>query len=398
MKTLYIDCFCGISGDMTVAALLDAGAPADKIVAAINAMGLEGVSVKAESVVKTGIHATRFVVDIDHHGHHHHHHRHLSDITALINASSLPDQVKNNSIRTFTILGEAEAQVHGTTIDKIHFHEVGAADSIADIVAANLALYELGIEHVICSPIITGSGTIKCDHGVMPVPAPATALLLNGMPSNAGDIPTELATPTGVALAKCWAARFGTMPDMTTSAVGYGAGTREFPDRANVLRVFVGEIHESSTHQETICVLETLIDDMNPEFTALLIPKVIQAGARDAFITPVIAKKGRAAHCLTVLCEKQHTETVIKVVFDNSTTLGIRMREEMRCILKRTTKKVKTAWGAVEVKIGILEDAIHNIAPEFESCCKLAEQHQIPPRKVYDAAFAAAQEGNFFDE
>ncbi len=381
---------------MTVAALLDAGAPADKIVAAINAIGLEGVSVKAESVIKTGIHATRFVVDVDHHGHHHH--RHLSDITALINASSLPDQVKEKSIRTFTILGEAEAKVHGTTIENIHFHEVGAADSIADIVAANLALYELGIEHVICSPIVTGSGTIKCDHGIMPVPAPATALLLNDVPWNAGDIPTELATPTGVALAKCWAARFGTMPAMTTSAVGYGAGTREFTDRANVIRVFIGETHERSSLLETICVLETVIDDMNPEFTALLIPKAIQAGARDAFITPVIAKKGRAAHCLTVLCEKQHTDTVINTVFENSTTLGIRMREETRCILKRTMKSVKTAWGTVEVKIGMLEDSIHNIAPEFESCCKLAEQHHIPPRKVYDAAFAAAQEGKFSNE
>jgi pyridinium-3,5-bisthiocarboxylic acid mononucleotide nickel chelatase len=396
MKIAYIDCFCGISGDMTVAALLDAGAPSDKIIAAINAIGLEGVSVATESVSKAGIRATRFVVTIDPHVHQHH--RHLSDVSAIINAAPLPETVKSRAIQTFTLLGEAEAQVHGTTIDKVHFHEVGAADSIVDIIAANLALYELGIERVFCSALVTGSGTIQCDHGVMPVPAPATALLLDGIPWTTGDVSTELATPTGVALAKCWSSGFGTMPLMTTTATGYGAGTRDFPDRANVLRVFVGQTQDSLPQMENICVLESVIDDMNPELTALLIPAAMEAGARDAFITPIIAKKGRAAHCLTVLCENEYKTSVIKAVFENSTTLGIRMREETRCILERKTRRVNTAWGCVDIKLGILNDTVHTIAPEFDSCHKLAKQRQIAPRRIYDAAMAAAQKGDFVDE
>jgi pyridinium-3,5-bisthiocarboxylic acid mononucleotide nickel chelatase len=396
MKTLYIDCFCGISGDMTVAALLDAGAPGDKIITAINAMRLEGVSATIETVSKAGIRATRFVVGIDPDVHQHH--RHLPDIIAIINAAPLPETVKSRAIQTFTLLGEAEAQVHGTTIDKVHFHEVGAADSIVDIVAANLALHELGIERIFCSALVTGSGTIQCDHGLMPVPAPATALLLDGIPWTAGDISTELATPTGVALAKCWSSGFGAMPIMTTTATGYGAGTRDLPDRANVLRVFVGETQDDLPQMENICVLETVIDDMNPELTALLIPAAMEAGARDAFITPVIAKKGRAAHCLTVLCEQEYKAAVVKAVFENSTTLGIRMREETRCILKRKTRRVNTSWGCVNVKIGMLHDTVHNIAPEFESCHELARQYQIAPRRIYDAAMAAAQKGDFVDE
>lgn len=396
MKTLYLDCFCGISGDMTVGALLDAGASSDTIIAAVNNLGLDGVAVSVESVSKSGIKATKFNVDVD--PEILQPHRHLPDILNIIDAANIPNPVKKKAVHTFTLLGNAEAQVHGVPVDKVHFHEVGAADSIVDIIAANLALHDLGIECVICAPLVTGGGTVECAHGIMPVPAPATALLLCDMPWEAGDVSGELATPTGVALAKAWAQCYEAVPLLKMSAVGYGAGTRDLPDRANVLRVFVGESALSAPSLESVCILETMVDDMNPELTALLIPKTIQAGAKDAFITPVLAKKGRAAHCLTVICSHEHKHNVADAIFSNSSTLGIRIREEDRYVLKREVRKVQTDWGTVQIKTGLLNEALHCIAPEFDSCYAIAEKYGIATKKVYEAALAAAQKGAFLNE
>lgn len=396
MQTLYLDCFCGISGDMTVAALIDAGASIETIEEAVKSMSLEGISVKAERLSKKGIQATRFEVLVDPDVHQPH--RHFPEIVKIIESAALPEQVKKKAILTFELLGNAEAQVHGISIEKVHFHEVGAADSLVDIVAANLALHDLGIKRVFCSPLITGSGTVQCDHGIMPVPAPATALLLCDIPWKSGDIALEMATPTGVALAKAWAEGFGGMPLMKTTRTGYGAGTRELPDRANVLRVFLGDSIADTPTLESICILETVIDDMNPELTALLIPKTMEAGARDAFITPVIAKKGRAAQCLTVLCTKDCRADVLDAIFTQSGTLGVRMREEERYVLNRELRKVRTPWGAIQIKVGLMGNKVHCIAPEFDSCHETAENNGVPTRKVYEAALAAAQEGAFVND
>ncbi|MCK5861001.1 MAG: nickel pincer cofactor biosynthesis protein LarC [Candidatus Hydrogenedentes bacterium] len=396
MKTLYLDCFCGISGDMTVGALIDAGAPIENIIAAVQSMSLTGVSVSAAQVSKKGIKATQFDVSVNPDVHQPH--RHLPNIIKIIEEASLPVKVKEESILTFQLLGKAEAQVHGTSIEKVHFHEVGAADSIVDIVAANLALYDLGIERTISSPLITGSGTIRCDHGIMPVPAPATALLLCDIPWQAGDIEAELATPTGVALAKHWAKKFASMPLMKTESIGYGAGKRDLSDRANVLRVFIGESTSPMPALESISILETIIDDMNPELTALLITETMQAGAKDSFITPIIAKKGRSAHCLTVLCDHEKKENILNAIFKNSTTLGIRIHEEKRYILNRKIKKVATTWGKIPIKVGILNNDDNSIAPEFDYCHEAAEKHGIATRKIYEAAMAAAIKGEFLDE
>jgi len=396
MKTLYLDCFCGISGDMTVAALLDAGASSDTILSSVNALSLEGVAASVEKVSKQGVQATQFHVGVD--PEIHQPHRHLPDIIRIIDEAPLPEPVKEKAIRTFTLLGNAEAQVHGVPTEKIHFHEVGAADSIVDIIAANLALHDLKIRRVICSPLVTGSGAVKCAHGLMPVPAPATALLLCGIPWKAGDVSSELATPTGVALAKAWADSFEAMPMIKTARIGYGAGTRDFPDRANVLRVFIGESTDAAPFLEPVCVLETVIDDMNPELTALLIPQTLQAGARDAFITPILAKKGRAAHCLTVVCTRECKMDVVGAIFKNSGTLGVRIREEARYILERETRKVQTEWGQIAVKVGLLDKAPHCIAPEFDSCHATAEKYGVTTKKVYEAALKAAQEGAYVNE
>ncbi len=393
MKTLYLDCFCGISGDMTVGALIDAGADSGIIADAVRALPLKGVEAQTTRVSKRGVQAAQFQVIIDNCVQQPH--RHLPDILEIIHNTDLPEPVRQGAAGVFEILGAAEAQVHGVPIDSVHFHEVGAVDSIVDILMANLALHLLEVEEVLSSRLVVGSGTVCCDHGVMPVPAPATALLLRGIPWEAGEIAMEMVTPTGAALAKHWARDFTPMPLMTVEAVGHGAGTRELPDRANVLRVFIGEKSRTLPALTPISVVETVIDDMNPEFTALLIPAVMEAGARDAYITPVIGKKGRSAQQLTALCDRERIEPVMRAIFAHSGTLGIRVREERRWTLGREIHCVTTPWGEVEVKIGLLDGEIHSVAPEFESCRRLAMRHSVPPRRIYETALAAALQGVF---
>lgn len=393
MKTLYMDCFCGISGDMAAGALIDAGADATSIEDAVRSLPIEGVSVVVEQVIKRGIRSVSFRVVIDRDVKQPQ--RHLPHIIDIIHDASLPESVTQGSIQTFELLGAAEAEVHGIPIEKVHFHEVGAVDSIVDILAANLALHLLGIEEVLASRLVVGSGTVRCDHGVMPVPAPATAQLLRGIPWEAGDVAVEMVTPTGAALLRHWAAAFMPMPPMTVHALGYGAGTRDLSDRANVLRAFIGERNMPAPAAAPICVVETTIDDMNPELTALLIPAMIEAGARDAFITPVIAKKGRSAQCLTVLCDMDKTALIMRAIFAHSGTLGIRVREERRWTLERKIRCVATPWGTVDVKIGLFEGEVHSVAPEFESCRRAAEQHAVPVRRVYEKALTAALQGAF---
>lgn len=450
MKTCYFDCFSGISGDMTVGALIDAGADFDAIKEGLKSLGVEGYTVSAEKVLKNGVHATQFLVheghdhdhDHDHHhdhshepkftpvhshddqhkhvlspghhhhdhdhghshshshthdhGHHHQPHRHLADIEKLITGSSLPQVVKDAANATFLALGEAEASVHGTTIDKVHFHEVGAVDSIVDIVAAQIGFHLLGIERFACSPLHVGSGTVKCDHGIMPVPAPATARLLQGIPTYGGAVDGELVTPTGAAIIRHRVTEFGPAPLMRTLAIGYGSGMKNLADRANVLRILIGE-SGAEAGRDTIQILEANLDDMSGELLAPLVAALMDGGALDAFLTPVIGKKGRPAHVITVLAAEDKAQALCEVLFAHSTTLGVRTRTEGRFILNRTWKSVSTPWGPVRVKIGSRGESALTTAPEYEDCMAAAAAAKVPVRKVYEAALAAAIKGEFGD-
>jgi len=395
MKTLYLDCFSGISGDMTVGALIDAGADFNRIQAALGSLPISGFTLEAPKIIKKGVFATQFKVIEDRKEHHPH--RHLRHVVDIINKGLLPQPVKQAAIETFDLLAVAEAQVHGTTKEKIHFHEVGAIDSIVDIVAAQLAMHLLGVEEVVSSPLHVGAGTVRCAHGVMPVPAPATALLLQGKPTYGGEVQGELVTPTGAALVGHRVRRFGPMPAMTVEAIGYGSGTKDLPDRANVLRVMLGQTVDALPGLETINVIEAHIDDMSGELFAALADALLAAGARDAFLSPIIGKKGRPAHCVTALCDDHLVPAVTKALFANSTTLGLRMRQERRMVLARRFMKVVTPWGEIPVKVGEFGAEQNSVAPEYEDCARVAATAGVPVRRVYEAALAAALKGEMQD-
>ena len=381
---------------MTVGALLDAGADFTVLKERLASLGVPGFTVTAEKIVKKGITATQFSVIEDEKEHHPH--RHLHHIEKIINESALPQPVKDAANATFLALGEAEAAVHGTTIEKIHFHEVGAMDSIVDIVAAQLCFHLLGIEHFVSSPLHVGAGTVKCAHGIMPVPAPATARLLQGKPTYGGDVQGELVTPTGAALINQRVTVFGSAPLMRTEAIGYGSGTKDLPDRANVLRVLIGECDASNSAQETIQVLEANLDDMSGELLAPLIASLMEGGALDAFLTPVVGKKGRPGHLVTVLAKDENAQALCEQLFTHSTTLGVRMRTERRSVLTREWKRVTTPWGTVRIKIGSRGEQTYTTSPEYEDCRRIAASADIPVRRVYETALAAAVQGAFDDE
>lgn len=394
MKTLYFDCFCGASGDMIVGALLDAGADFDAIESALATLEVSGFRVAQEKINKHGTMANQFTVHLD--DNEKQPHRHLRHIVEIIESGDLPEEVKAASLTTFNNIAECEAEVHGTTKEKIHFHEVGAVDSIVDIVAAHLAIHQLNPARIVSSALHLGSGTVKCAHGVMPVPAPATALLLRGVPSYGGEVQGELVTPTGAALVTQLAESFGAMPAMTLETVGVGCGTKDLPDRPNVLRVFLGE--ESEAHGvETITVIEANIDDMNPEHFPPLIEELLKGGAKDAFLTPILGKKGRPGHVITVLADEDKAEEVAGVLFRNSTTLGLRMRTDKRICLEREWKNVHTPWGLVAVKLGRYAGEVTTASPEHEDCARVAREKGVPIRHVYDVARAAAAKGEFED-
>jgi uncharacterized protein (TIGR00299 family) protein len=305
--------------------------------------------------------------------------------------------VRDAASDTFRRIGEAEAAVHGIPVEKIHFHEVGLVDSIVDIVAAQFAYHALGIQQTFSTPLHLGAGTVKCAHGIMPVPAPATALLLRGVPGYGGEVQGELVTPTGAALAVSWVRDWNARPVLKAASIGHGAGTRDLPDRANVLRVMIGEVEAAGTNRETITVIEATVDDMSGELYAPLVEALLAAGARDAFLTPLIGKKGRAAVCITALCDAAHADAVAQALFLNSTTIGLRMREERRIVLDRVFKHVRTPWGVVHVKAASFGGARVTAAPEFEDCRALAARAGVPLRRVYEAALAAALKGEFED-
>jgi len=385
MTTAYFDCFNGAAGDMIVASLIDAGADANVLRERLAALPVEGYALTVEKVSKQGFAATRFSVQLEPTAKQPH--RHLKNIVAILDDADLPAAVIDCSKLIFTRLAQAEAKVHGTSVEKVHFHEVGAVDAIIDVTGAALALDMLGVSRVICSPVPVGSGTVKCDHGIMPVPAPATAELLTGVPIAETPELGELTTPTGAAILTTLAESFGPMPTMSLRTTGYGAGTRDGRTRPNVLRVLLGEPSEAGETDE-VTVLETNLDDTTPEIVAFAMDRLLAAGALDVYTLPIQMKKGRSGLLLTVLCEPARANALESVVFAETPTFGVRRTTMRRSKLRRRHETVQTPFGPIRMKIGEREGAA-TVSPEFEDCRAAAETNGVPLRVVMTAAHKA---------
>ena len=384
MRAAYLDCFSGISGNMFLGALVDAGLPEAVLRDAIAKIDLKGFSIKIKPVDKWGIRATHLDVDLTSK----HHHRGLADILKLIRAAELPDAVKEKACMVFERLGKAEAKVHGMPLDKVHFHEVGAVDAIIDIVGTVFGFHYLGVERIYCSPLRVGRGFVKAAHGIMPIPAPATAELLHGIPWYPGDIDKELVTPTGAALVAELCSGFGDRPSgFLAEKTAYGAGTWDLVI-PNVMRLSLGSLSEQKTSDE-IWQLEANVDDSTPEVIAYAIDKLLAAGAVDAWITPIIMKKGRPAFLLSALCTEANKTAVEDVVFAETSSIGVRWQQVRRTVADRSMVAVQTEWGTVGVKVAERDGQVTNVAPEFGDCRHLAEQSGAPLKKIYQAALQA---------
>jgi uncharacterized protein (TIGR00299 family) protein len=431
MRIAYLECFSGISGDMFMGALVDAGVPAgllEETVAALNV----GARLEISRVMRAGIAATKVDVWVDgekdlpreeywerqvehahehshehdHAGHSHsaqdetraeapapHEHSHgrgLSEIRKLISAAAISEAAKATAISIFQALGEAEAKIHNTSIESVHFHEVGAVDAMVDIVCAAVGAEALGVDEIICSSLNVGGGTVKCAHGTIPVPAPATVELLAGAPVYSSGLQVELVTPTGAAIVKTLAARFAGFPQMKIEKSGYGAGTRDFPGHPNVLRLTIGESVATSlaakTASDTITVLEANLDDLNPQVFGYVMDRLLEDGALDVFGVPVQMKKNRPGTLLTVLCKPEDAGKLTQLLFTETTTLGVRRREEVRQVLARRWESVSTPWGEVRIKIGSMNGTVTSFAPEYEDCRKIAAERHVPLKAVMQEA------------
>lgn len=379
MKIAYFDTVAGISGDMTLGAFLSAGLPFELLVSELSKLRLSGYEVTAKHVVRNGITATKVDVIISEAPSYH---RHLSDINAIIEQSGLSTTVQAHTKKIFYEVAVAEAAVHNSTIDKVHFHEVGAIDSLVDIVGTAICLEQMNIDRVFSSPVKVGSGGIvNTQHGALPIPTPATLEILKGYPVVLTDIPFELTTPTGAAIIKALSAGTLNHEQLSAQSIGYGSGTRDIPGIPNLLRIVIGELEQQYEHDE-IVVVETNIDDMNPEILPYVIEKLLAAGAYDAFLTPIIMKKGRAGTMLSVLSERARLDLVLSIIFRETSTLGVRMHHLERRKLPRTQRQVKTSLGTVSVK-SVTIDGRETLVPEFEECKRLALEKNLPLMEVY---------------
>lgn len=466
MRIAYLDCFSGISGDMFLGALLDAGVSADLLKQTVAALGLDA-ELEISRVERSGISATKVDVIIDgkkdeprvehDHGEHKHGHthehahervtghqhqeresevgllkhnfpriaaipesmkrakeaqaghshthaegghgRHLKEIKQLIAKSGISAKAKQTATRIFEVLGAAEAKVHNVDVDQVHFHEVGAVDAIVDIVCAAVGAEALGVDEWVASPLNVGSGTVECAHGTFPVPAPATVELLSGALIFSSGIEAELVTPTGAAIVRALVSRFEPTPAMQIKQTGYGAGSRDFHKHANVLRITVGESsaaeeshgrgRQGVSGSETISVLEANLDDLNPQLFGYVMERALAAGALDVFATPVQMKKNRPGTLLTILCKPADADALTKMLFSETTTLGVRSREERRATLARRSVEVKTPWGSVRMKVANLNGTVANYAPEYEDCRRIASENSVPLKRVMQEAMSA---------
>ena len=387
MKIAYFDCFSGISGDMAVGALLDAGLKIETLEKELKKLGLSGYQLEVSKVVKKGISATKFMVKIKEEGVE----RRFKDILTILEKSKLDEEIKKKTKKIFFNIAQAESKIHQKDIDRIHFHEIGGLDSIIDITSVVIGIKTLGIEEIHSSALPVGRGFIKCAHGVIPVPAPATLELLKNIPTYSGGIESEMITPTGAAIIGTLAKSFGERPLMKIERIGYGAGEKEF-SIPNLLRVSIGEkiledenLKDGYVGDEAV-LIETNIDDMNLEFYDYIMDQLFSQGALDVFLTPIQMKKNRPAHMLSIIVYEQDLKEILEVLFSESTTLGVRIREIKRLRLAQQNFITETKYGKIRVKVGIFKGEIKNIAPEYEDCKKMAKQHQVPLKEVYEEA------------
>jgi uncharacterized protein (TIGR00299 family) protein len=404
MRIAYLDCFSGISGDMFLGALIDAGVPARLLEETVAALNI-GARLQISKVTRSGITATKVDVlepgaatpkhshhshDHDHpHSHSHEHTRGLKEIREIILKAAISESAKTTAIAIFEALGTAEAKIHNMEIEKVHFHEVGAVDALVDIVCAAVGAEALGVDEIVCSSLNVGGGTVKCAHGTLPVPAPATLELLKGASVYSSGVQAELVTPTGAAIVTTLVKRFGVFPEMKIEKSGYGAGTRDFPGHANVLRLTIGETQTqiaAKTLQETISVLEANLDDMNPQVFGYVLDRLLEEGALDVFGLPVQMKKNRPGMLLTVLCRQEDVSKLTDLIFKETTTLGVREREEKRRILARKWITVDTRWGNIRLKVASMNGTVTNYAPEYEDCKKIAAANHVPLKNVIQEA------------
>ena len=461
MRIAYLDCFAGVAGDMFLGALLDAGVPEQVLHDAVHALNI-GASLRIERVDRSGITATKVHVlengvladgpphthshdaapleqqpshqepfspqlktqhfhkgghshthdhvheepQGDHgpeHTHSHAHGRSLTQIRTLIQGSSLSGAVKETAVRTFEVLGRSEAKIHNVPVEEIHFHEVGAVDAIVDIVASSAGIVHLNVGAWYSSAVNVGGGMVQCAHGTFPVPAPATADLLRGMPTYSAHLQKELVTPTGAALLRTLNPTFGPQPAMRVDQIGYGAGTRNPKDFPNVLRLSIGESdtlaseadapHGTGSTTGTVAVLETALDDASPQLLAYVAEQALAHGALDVMLTPVIMKKGRPGTLLTILSAPEHSRAMQQLLLRETPTLGVRVREEQRLCLQREHVEVSTAYGSVRIKLGMEGDDRRNVAPEYEDCKAAALKHGVPLKQVQQAALATFLQG-----
>lgn len=391
MKLAYFDCFSGISGDMVLGALVDAGVDLRELESELRKLNLEGWNISAEKVQRKAIRATKVNVETKES----HHHRHLSPILKMIDQAALAPRAAERARQIFRRLGEAEAKVHNISIEKVHFHEVGAVDSIIDIVGSAIGFELLGIDTFACSIMDVGSGRVQTEHGLLPVPAPATVELLRDAPTFSSGIEKELVTPTGAAIATTLSTQYAAMPAMTLKAIGYGAGSADLPQQPNVLRLMTGEMigerlgesADAGEHWDApIAVIEANLDDMSPQIYGYFAEQALAAGALDIFSTAVQMKKNRPGQLVTLLCEPSNLKPLIDLIFRETTTIGIRTHEVRRQTLARESVPVETPLGTIRMKISRLNGTLLNAAPEYEDCRKIAAQKGLPLKQVLSTA------------
>jgi uncharacterized protein (TIGR00299 family) protein len=445
MRIAYLECASGISGDMFLGALVDTGVPGKVLEETVVALGV-GAKLEISRVIRSGISATKVDVWVDgekdmpreeywakkeaaaghshshepgdshrhedhahphghEHGHEHEHHhakdrvekhshphRGLTEIRKIISAAKISECAKKTAISIFEALGSAEAKIHDLPAEEIHFHEVGAVDAIVDIVCAAVGAEALGVEQIVCSSLNVGGGTVQCAHGTFPVPAPATVELLKNVPVYSSGLQKELVTPTGAAIVKTLVGHFSSFPAMKIEKSGYGAGSQDFPGHPNVLRLVIGEAATelaAKTNSETITVLEANLDDLNPQVFGYVMDRLFEEGALDAFGAAVQMKKNRPGLLLTVLCKPEDASKLTQLIFSETTTLGVRRREEMRHALARRWESVATQWGPVRIKVASMNGTVTNYAPEYEDCRKIAAEHHVPLKTVIQEAARA---------
>jgi len=391
MTDAYFDCFSGISGDMTLGALLDLGVPLDWLKTQLDAVPLEGYTLSVSTIAHHGIQARKFNVDL----HQQDTHRNYADIQKIIAASRLSPPVKQTSLAIFDLIADAEAKIHGVSKESVHFHEVGAVDSLVDIIATALCLDYLKIERIVSSSLALGKGTVASQHGTLPVPAPATLAILSGLPVYGCGIPAEMITPTGAAIIKTLADDFGDLPQMVIEKIGYGAGSRQLKERPNILRIVLGCIQEPRVRPGDVVMIETCIDDMNPEIFGYLMEALFQDGALDVYWIPVFMKKNRPGTLIQVLCKPDSRQIISERILTETTSSGIRYQTIQRLCLPRKIISVATAFGEIEMKQITGLDGNIRLTPEYETCKKIAREKKIAIQDVYQrihqSAVAATQ-------